>query len=98
MSVIIVARAGVGTINHSVLTIKYIESLGIKIKGIIINNYKEDLICDDNINMIEKMTKVPIIGKFKTMENLEDNMIEAIRTNAEGAFRVHEIIECTEQL
>ena len=98
MSVVIVARAGVGTINHSVLTIKYIESLGIKIKGIIINNYKEDLICDDNINMIEKMTKVPIIGKFKTMENLEDNMIEAIRTNAEGAFRVHEIIECTEQL
>jgi len=98
MSVIIVARAGVGTINHSVLTIKYIESLGIKIKGIIINNYKEDLICDDNINMIEKMTKVPIIGKFKTMESLEDNMIEAIRTNAEGAFRVHEIIECTEQL
>ena len=66
MSVIIVARAGVGTINHTVLTVKYIEALGIKIKGIIINNYKEDLICDDNINMIEKMTKVPIIGKFKT--------------------------------
>lgn len=98
MSVVIVARAGVGTINHSVLTVKYIEALGIKIKGIIINNYKEDLICDDNINMIEKMTKVPIIGKFKTMENLADNMMSAIRTNAEKAFRVHEIIECTEQL
>lgn len=98
MSVIIVARAGVGTINHSVLTIKYIEALGIKIRGIIINNYKEDLICDDNINMIEKMTKVPIIGKFKTMENLEDNMIEAIRTNAEKAFGVQKIIGCTEQL
>ena len=98
MSVVIVARAGVGTINHSVLTIKYIEALGIKIKGIIINNYKEDLICDDNINMIEKMTKVPIIGKLKTMENLEDNMIEDIRTNAQRAFGVHEIIECTEQL
>lgn len=98
MSVIIVARAGVGTINHSVLTVKYIEALGIKIKGIIINNYKEDLICDDNINMIENMTKVPIIGKFKSMENLEDNMIEDIRTNSEKAFRADEIIECMEQL
>ena len=98
MSVIIVARAGVGTKNHSVLTVKYIEALGIKIKGIIINNYKEDLICDDNINMIEKMTKVPIIGKFKTMENLEDNMIEAIRTDAQEAFRAEKIIECMEQL
>ncbi|PRR84319.1 ATP-dependent dethiobiotin synthetase BioD 1 [Clostridium vincentii] len=98
MSVIIVARAGVGTINHSVLTVKYIESLGIKIKGIIINNYKENLICDDNINMIEKLTKVPIIGKFKSMENLEDTMIEDIRTNAEKAFRAQMIIECTEEL
>lgn len=98
MSVIIIARADVGTINHSVLTVKYIEALGIRIKGIIINNYKNDMICDDNINMIEKITKVPIIGKFKTMENLEDNIIEAIRINAEEAFRADNIIECMENL
>lgn len=98
MSVIIVARAGVGTINHSVLTVKYIEALGIKIKGIIINNYKEDITCNDNIDMIEKITKVPIIGKFKTLENLEDNMIEAVRTNAQEAFRAEKIIEYMEQL
>ncbi|MEG1254646.1 dethiobiotin synthase [Clostridium sp.] len=98
MSVIIVARAGVGTINHSVLTVKYIEALGIRIKGIIINNYKEDLICDDNIEIIEKLTKVPIIGKLKNMENLEDNMIEAIRTNSEKAFTIDKIIESMEQL
>lgn len=98
MSVIIVARAGLGTINHSVLTVKYIETLGIKIRGIIINNYKEDFLCDDNIEMIEKLTKVPIIGKLKNMENLEDNIIEAIRTNSEKAFTIEKIIECMEQL
>jgi dethiobiotin synthetase len=98
MSVIVVARAGLGTINHSVLTVKYIETLGIKIRGIIINNYKEDLLYDDNIEMIEKLTKVPIIGKLKNMENLEDNMIEVIRTNSEKAFTIEKIIECMEQL
>ncbi|MBU5483953.1 dethiobiotin synthase [Clostridium sp. MSJ-11] len=98
MSAIIVARAGVGTINHSVLTVKYIESLGIKIKGIIINNYKEELPYDDNIKMIEKFTKTPIIGKFKTIENLENNKIESIRRNSEKAFRVQKIIECMEEL
>lgn len=98
MSVIIVARAGLGTINHTVLTVKYIEALGIKIKGIIINNYKEDLLCDDNIKMIEKLTKVSIIGKLKSIENLEGNMVEGIRINAEKAFSDKIIIECMDQL
>lgn len=98
MSVIIVARAGVGTINHSVLTVKYIKSLGIKIKGIIINNYKEEMIYDDNINMIEKLTNIPVIGKFKTIENLENNKIEAIRINAEEAFNVLKVLEFMEEL
>lgn len=98
MSVIIVASAGLGTINHTVLTAKYIENLGIKIKGIIINKYEEDLFYDDNVKMIEKMTKLPIIGKLKNIENLNDNMMEAIRTNSEKAFSAQNIIECMEQL
>ncbi|WP_097028157.1 dethiobiotin synthase [Clostridium peptidivorans] len=98
MSVIIVARAGVGTINHTVLTVRAIENLGINIKGIIINNYKEDLVCDDNIKIIEKITKVPIIGKLKDIENLDDNMTEAIKANAEKTFKIEKIIECMEEL
>lgn len=89
MSVIIVARAGVGTINHTVLTVKYIESLGINIKGIIINNYRENLICNDNIKMIEKLTNVPIIAKFDHIENVEGNMVQDIRINAERSFDVN---------
>ncbi|MCB2292834.1 dethiobiotin synthase [Clostridium algoriphilum] len=98
MSVIIVARAGVGTINHTVLTVKYIESLGINIKGIIINNYSESIICDDNIQMIEKLTKVPIIGKLRQIKNLKDNMLQAIRINAEKDFSIKTLEECMDQL
>lgn len=98
MEVIIVARAGLGTINHTVLTIRYIQELGIKIKGIIINNYKEKLLCDDNIRIIERFTKIPIIGKYKTIDKLEDNMIEAIRRNAEKTFNLSKILDCMEEL
>jgi dethiobiotin synthetase len=98
MSVLVVARSGVGTINHTVLTIKHIESLGININGIVINNYKEDLICDDNINLIERLTKIPVIGKLKIIENLDDNTIEAIRINAEKTFSVHMILESMDEL
>lgn len=98
MEVIIVARSGLGTINHTVLTVRYIEDLGIKIKGIIINNYEEQLLCDDNIRIIEKLTKVPIIGKLKTIDKLEDNMIEAIKINAEKAFSLDKVLDCMEEL
>jgi dethiobiotin synthetase len=98
MSVIIVARAGVGTINHTVLTVKYIEALGINIKGIIINNYVENVLCKDNIKIIEKLTKVPVIGKLKNIEDLRDNIVQAIKTHAEEAFSVKTIEEFMEQL
>lgn len=98
MEVIIVARAGLGTINHTVLTVRYIQGLGIKIKGIIINNYEEMLLCDDNVRIIEKLTKVPIIGKLRTIDKLEDNMIEAIRANAEKAFSLGKVLDCMEEL
>ena len=98
MSVVIVARAGVGTINHTVLTVKYIESIGISIKGIIINNYIDNIICNDNIKMIEKLTKVHIIGKLKHIENLKDNRLRAIRINSEKAFSIKTIEECMDQL
>ena len=98
MSVVIVARAGVGTINHTVLTVKYIESLGIKIKGIIINNYIENIVCNDNIKLIEKLTNMNVIGKFKHIENLNDNMIQAIRIQAEEDFSLKTIEKCMDQL
>lgn len=94
MSVIIVARAGLATINHTVLTVKYIENLGIKIKGIIINGYEKSLLCDDNIKMIEKLTRVPIIGKLEHMEDLNGDMIENIRKNGDKSFNADKIIEC----
>lgn len=98
MSVLIVARSGVGTINHTVLTVKYIESLGIDIKGIIINNYINNFICNDNIQMIEKLTKVKIIGKFNHIKNLKENMGQVLKTNAEKAFSIKTIEECLDQL
>jgi len=98
MSIIIVARAGVGTINHTVLTVKYIQAIGINIKGIIINNYIDNLVCNDNIQLIKKLTKVPIIGKLKHIENLKENMVQAIRSHAEKAFSIKTIDECLDQL
>lgn len=98
MSVIIVARACLGTINHTVLTVKYIEAQGIKINGIIVNNYIDNMLCNDNIKMIEMLTKVPVIAKLGHIENLDDNMVQAVRINAKKAFSINTINACMDEL
>lgn len=63
LSVLVVARAGLGTINHTVLTVKYIQSIGLSVKGILLNEYEEgNKLHEDNKKMIEKLTQVEVIA------------------------------------
>ena len=59
--IIIVADAGLGTINSTMLTVEYAKWIGIGIKGIILNNYdKQNYIHRDNEKVIAEMTKVKV--------------------------------------
>ncbi len=53
---LLVARAGLGTINHTLLTLRFAENVGLKIKGIIVNRAGETMIELDNIEMIKKLS------------------------------------------
>ncbi len=59
---IIIGHAGLGTINSVVLTVEYLRHRHIPVKGIILNNYVGGTMEDDNITMIEAITKVPVLG------------------------------------
>lgn len=99
MSVIVVARASLGTINHSVITIKYIESLGIKVKGIIINGYEKNSLCDDNIKIIEKLTEVPILAVLPKIDSVESPLgIEKLREEIEKSLKVEDLINCMDEI
>lgn len=66
LSVLIIADAGLGTINAAVLTIEHLQNRAIPIKGIIFNNYvPNDLMQDDNGRMIEEMTGIKVLAKVK---------------------------------
>lgn len=57
LSSIIVADAGLGTINSLVLTANYMASKNLCVKGIIFNHFhKGNIMEEDNIYMCEKMT------------------------------------------
>lgn len=60
---LIIADAGLGTINSTVLTIEYMRSKNLKINGVILNRFEmANKMHEDNQKMVEKMTGVKIIG------------------------------------
>lgn len=66
LSSIIIADAGLGTINSVVLTVEYMKSHNLQVKGIIFNNYHPgNVMEDDNIFMCQYMTGLPTLAKVK---------------------------------
>lgn len=72
--VVLVAKAGLGTINHTVLSAMAMKEAGIKVACIIMNRLIEDdlTIEQDNKMMIEKLTNIPVIGTVPYLKNVED--------------------------
>lgn len=54
LPVILTAGTKVGAINHTMLTVKFLKNLGIKIQGIVFNRYTGKNYEDDNIRIILK--------------------------------------------
>ena len=77
LSSILVADAGLGTINSVVLTAEYMKARSLPIRGIIFNQYHPgNIMEDDNIFMCEHMTGLPVIAK------VQDNATE-LETDAD---------------
>ncbi len=70
LDIIIVASANLGTINSTILTVEYAKKHGIKIKGIILNNYDENnLMQKDNKIQIEALTGIKVVATIKNGAN-----------------------------
>lgn len=78
---LIIADAGLGTINSTVLTIEYMRSKNLKINGVILNRFEmSNKMHEDNKKMIEEMTGVKIIGV------VIDGILKLYKENIETLF------------
>ncbi|CDE61137.1 aTP-dependent dethiobiotin synthetase BioD [Fusobacterium sp. CAG:439] len=69
LDIVIVASASLGTINSTILTAEYAKNNGIKVRGIILNNYDEnDLMQKDNKIQVEALTGIKVIAAVKKGE------------------------------
>lgn len=67
LDIIIVADAGLGTINHVLLTVEYAKQHCIGIAGIILNHFDEqNFLHQDNKKQIEFLTALPVLACVPT--------------------------------
>ncbi len=85
---LIISRAGLGTINHTALTIEVIKNKGIEIKGIIMNGFSKnlDIAQKTNPHVIEEMTNVPVIAKILKSENPFEESIKSLKNTIRKIF------------
>lgn len=80
LSTIIIADAGLGTINSTLLTVEYARANGIEVEGIILNNYESSNFMHwDNLEQIEALTGVNVVATVA--KNANDIML------LEGLFK-----------
>jgi dethiobiotin synthetase len=73
LPVLVVARPGLGTINHTALTVAYARQWGLEVLGVVVNRYpREPGVAEEtNPKAIEQATGVPVLGLVPELEGVD---------------------------
>ena len=63
LAALVVADAGLGTINAAVLTAEHLHVRGIPLRGFIFNNWQGGLMQEDNVRMVEEITGARVLAR-----------------------------------
>ena len=76
---IVVARSKVGTINHTVMTVRMCEKYKIPIKGIIINDFDSDGYKIKELTRdLKNLLGVPVLGSIPFIDDLSDSFLHTV--------------------
>jgi dethiobiotin synthetase len=75
---VIVTRSKVGTVNHTIMTVKMCEKYKIPIKGIIINNFDKGYPIKDLTRDLENLTGVKVLGSIPFIRDMSDELLYRI--------------------
>ena len=76
---IIVARSRVGTVNHTMMTVKMCQKYKIPIKGIIINDFDSDGYKIKELTRdLKNLTGVPILGSIPFIKDMSDSSMNRV--------------------
>lgn len=93
LPLLVVARPGLGTVNHTVLTCFAAKQLGLPVAGVVINNYPEkpDRAAESAPHLIDSLAGAPLLGVFPHCGDGEPRVVVArlaMKLAAEPASRI----------
>ena len=75
---IIVTRSKVGTVNHTIMTVKMCQKYKIPIKGIIINNFDKGYPINQLKKDLESLTGIKVLGSIPFIKDMSDKSLYRI--------------------
>ena len=72
--VILVCKSGLGTLNHTLLSIEALKKRNIKILGLVINGEKHL----DNPKTLTELSNLPIIAEFPCLQKIDSNNLDIL--------------------
>jgi len=94
LSTLVVARSGLGTLNHTALTVEALERRGVDVVGIVLNEYEGDGLAErTNPAVIEGMTDCPVATmptvdlEEEALAESGDRLIDAVASALPRSFR-----------
>lgn len=99
-SCLLATRAGLGTINHTLLTLRVAREAGLKVNGIVVNGAGDSLVEQDNIRMIKKLSGVPSVFVLPRIEGLAAEKLNPgrLREIFERTFALSDIIALMDEI
>jgi dethiobiotin synthase len=70
---ILVCRAGLGTLNHTVLSVEHLRDRGVAVSGLVVNGTSQDPDIAERTNPteLERLTGVPIVGTLPKLASVQ---------------------------
>ncbi len=69
---VIVTRSKIGTINHTIMTVKMCEKYKIPVKGIIINNFDDGYPVNELKRDLQNLTGIKVLGSIPFLKDMSD--------------------------
>jgi len=73
---LLVCRTGLGTINHTLLTLRFAKSAGLAIKGIVMNGDRQTEAETDNIETIRKLSGIAAIFTIQALTGVDTEKLQ----------------------
>ena len=94
LPVIVVARPGLGTINHTTLTVRALQDAGLVVAGVVVSGFDagtDDVATRTNPDVIAHATGVPVLGLVALVKAADD--VDALADAVEEALDLDALLD-----